>query len=287
MKLACVLLNYNDVDTTIEAICNAEKIEKINNIIVVDNCSPDGDYQLLKAYANERVHVYKTDHNGGYGFGNNYGIAMAKEMASTHVIIANPDVTFDAACVDELMFLFEKYKKCAVAAPCTLYRGKYCFSRLPSVKEVIVESSSIHNKLFGRTTEYTGKIIDLDYVVCDEVVGAMLAIDIEKLGLPIYDEKMFLYCEEWVLGVKAKKAGYQTIVSTKAEYFHSLSHSIDSEYHGLYKKRKLSNKSKLYYLQEYLGVDRMGLFFARLWFQIVLLEAFVMDMINKICDSKN
>lgn len=281
MKISCVILNYNDAPTTVEAINRAKEIDDIAYVIVIDNCSPDGDYESLSKQGGGKVFVYKTTYNGGYGYGNNYGLTISKKMGATHVIIANPDVSFDESCVSALKQVFKKNADCAVAAPCTYFRGKPCFSKLPTVKEVLLESSSIHNRLFGRTTEYELNDNTANEIVCEVVVGAMLAIDVTKLKLPIYDEKMFLYCEEWVLGTKAREAGYTTIVSLNADYIHLLSHSINASYNSLYKKRKLSNKSKLYFIANYFHVEGIKYALCKIWFKGILVEAKVIDLVKK------
>lgn len=280
MKFSCVLLNYNDAATTIGAIEKAKAMESIDYVVVVDNCSPNGDYEKLSQYADDKVLVYKTTHNGGYGFGNNYGMLRSEELGITHVVIANPDVSFNEKCIEELQRIFRLNPNCAVCAPCTYYRGKPCFSKLPTAKEILMESSSIHNRLWGRTTEYVTDHSKKE-VICDEVVGAMLAIDITKLKPPIYDENMFLYCEEWVLGIKAKEAGYVTMVTLNATYTHTLSHSIDSSYDGLYKKRKLSNCSKLYYISHYLNIGGIRYNMYKIMFGLILVEARILDVLNK------
>ncbi len=283
MIISCVLLNYNDAKETIAAITRAQNISEIKYIVVVDNCSPNGSYSLLKGYSSENVIVIETDHNGGYGYGNNIGLLKSKELGATHAIIANPDVVFDKDCVKGLVDIFEKYPQCAVAAPCTYFRGKPCFSKLPSFKEVLLESSSIHNHLMGRFTEYTDINADsFGIQVCDEVVGAMLAIDINKIELPVYDERFFLYCEEWVLGTKVKKLGYKTMVNTNVTYEHKISHSIDQKYQGFYTKRKLSNRSKLLFVKYYLHVNIFKQVIAKIFLSLTLIEAVMLDTMHKL-----
>ena len=42
MKLATVILNYNDAQTTIGAVRRIDGFSCIDHIVIVDNASPDG-----------------------------------------------------------------------------------------------------------------------------------------------------------------------------------------------------------------------------------------------------
>lgn len=280
MRLACVLLNYNELSLTLDAITRAKQIDEIEAIIVIDNCSPKEDFEVLKNLANEKIKVFKTNHNGGYGFGNNTGIKIAADLGFSHAVVANPDVIFDSQCIQKTLKVFSSFPKCGIAAPVTFYRGKPCFSRLPTPKELLLESSSLYTRIYGKKTEEQ-IVAGTDIQRCDEVVGAMLIVDIKKMLHCLYDERFFLYCEELVLGYKMKEMHYETYVVTDVSYIHQLSKSIDNEYHGLYEKRKISNRSKLMYLKYYLKVSGGILFLSKIWFLVLLLEAKLIDIFKE------
>ena len=71
---AIILLNYNDYKTVIEYINLIKNYNAIDRIVIVDNCSPDGSYEILKKYESDKISVIQTDKNKGYAYGNNYGI---------------------------------------------------------------------------------------------------------------------------------------------------------------------------------------------------------------------
>ena len=96
MSIAIIVLNYNDYETTIKYINFVKNYSLINNIIVVDNCSTNNSYEKLKVYESGKIDVIKSDKNGGYAYGNNYGIKYAKDKYnSDYLIISNPDVFFE------------------------------------------------------------------------------------------------------------------------------------------------------------------------------------------------
>ena len=102
-SVACVILNYNDAKTTISLVKKIEEYESIDYIIVVDNCSTDDSLVKLETLSNSKVKICESPKNGGYGFGNNFGVQCAKDCYSAkYALIANPDVEFDADLVDTL-----------------------------------------------------------------------------------------------------------------------------------------------------------------------------------------
>lgn len=282
MKMACIILNYNDAEMTCKAVQVARDTNEYECIIVVDNCSRDQDYHKLIGIQNEHTILIRSNKNGGYGSGNNLGLRKAITMGMTHAVIVNPDVSYSGACVAEIKKVFNEKNDCGVVAPKLAYRDRLCFSKLPSAREVVLESSSLYLKLFGRSTTYPKEYYaEKDIVECEVVVGAMLAVDLQKIKDCFYDERFFLYGEEWVLGYKMREHGYKTYGLLNVEYNHMLSHSIDQEYSGFSRRRKLSNNSRKLYLKYYLNVSKPYYCLADFVLWILLLEAKAIELIRK------
>ena len=76
VRLSCVILNYNDAETTEKLVKQIADYNVLHQIIVVDNASTDDSLERLKKLEADqpgRLHVLSADHNGGYGSGNNLG----------------------------------------------------------------------------------------------------------------------------------------------------------------------------------------------------------------------
>ena len=107
-KCVCVILNYNDAETTVSLVEQIRGYDCLSHILVVDNCSTDDSWEKLKAISyTDKVIALRTDHNGGYGYGNNFGVRYAHDvLGARQVLIVNPDVIFSEecvlACLDEL-----------------------------------------------------------------------------------------------------------------------------------------------------------------------------------------
>lgn len=118
LTTVCVILNYNDSKTTISLLSNIQYFQELDYIVIVDNKSTDDSYEQLKQYSNEKVHLILTERNGGYGYGNNFGIWYSyNHLGATEVLIANPDVIFSAECVKALKSALLEKKDCAIVAP--------------------------------------------------------------------------------------------------------------------------------------------------------------------------
>ena len=94
MRIAVVILNYNDKKNTIRLAKDLDSYETINKIIVVDNCSPNNDWEELKELNNNKIDVIKSDKNGGYSYGNNIGLNYleSKYGLFDYIIISNTDI---------------------------------------------------------------------------------------------------------------------------------------------------------------------------------------------------
>ena len=91
MKNACVIVNYNDADTTLSQIRRIRTFRNIDAVVVVDNCSTDDSVPRLKDAVSGNLFLVVSERNGGYGAGNNLGVRYASEiLRAEHVLIANP-----------------------------------------------------------------------------------------------------------------------------------------------------------------------------------------------------
>lgn len=95
-KIGLVILNYNDYKTTIELCNKIKNYDSIYKIVIVDNLSTDDSFINLKTLESYKIDVIKTDKNGGYSYGNNYGAFYLIDRYKIDILfIANPDVEFD------------------------------------------------------------------------------------------------------------------------------------------------------------------------------------------------
>lgn len=260
-KICLIVLNYNDAETTIKFINNVKSYKNIDHVIVVDNSSTDNSFVELKIYESDKIRVIKTDKNGGYSYGNNFGINYALKMFSPkYIIISNPDVRFDEEIINPMLQAYKKGSQVALVSPRMEYpNGKRAIVawKLPDWKDNIIFLFNFLNKIYYRLTLYSEKELAGDESFVDVLPGSFFMADVDKLKeIGYFDEETFLYCEEIILSYRLKQAGYKCVLLNNHIYIHDHSVSINKSYNSIIKKYKLLINSIDIYNRKYLKVSR-------------------------------
>lgn len=285
-KISLIVLNYKDYDTTSKFIDHIKGFEKIQNIVVVDNRSQDGSYEKLLKYSNEKIHVIESDKNGGYSYGNNYGIKYAIENFNCdYIIVSNPDIVFEKDIIDRMIKFYNDNKEEKIG----IVTGKMIDKentptawKLPTINNDIMLSSSIVTKIFGNPCNYKKNELDGIINEVDAITGAFFMIPsklIEKVNF--LDEDVFLYCEEIILAKKIKKLGYKNIVLGDITFIHDHSVSINKSISSKVKQHKILFDSKLIYHTKYNQVSKLELNMLKLSFKLGLIEKSIIYNLKK------
>lgn len=282
MNISCIILNYNDPETTIGLVNSIVNYEILDSIVIVDNCSTDDSVSRLQALAGGKVHVITTEKNGGYGYGNNHGIRYAHGVLhASHVLIANPDVKVTEECIQAMKDSFLKISRLGVAAAVTRDgTGEVALSswRINGLLGDLLDTGLITRRIFAPwlndRPELKADSEKERYVYVDAVLGSLFMADMNALmECGLYDEEVFLYYEEKILGFQMKKKGYGTILLLNQSYIHLHSVSINKNVKSILKKQAILHKSKLHYYKNYLGINR---------FQECLVRAFLAFLMAEI-----
>ncbi len=282
MNISCIILNYNDPETTISLVHSILNYKTLDSIVIVDNCSTDDSALRLQALAGGKVHVISTERNGGYGYGNNQGIRYAHgTLHASHVLIANPDVKVTEECIQAMKDSFLKISRLGVAAAVTRDgTGEVALSswRLNGLVGDLLDTGLITRRIFASwlndRPELKADFKKERYVYVDAVLGSLFMADIHALmECGLYDEEVFLYYEEKILGFQLKKKGYGTVLLLNQSYVHLHSVSINKNVKSILKKQAILHKSKLHYYKYYLGINR---------FQECLVRAFLAFLMAEI-----
>ena len=100
MKVCFLILHYNEIELTKKAVESIVKMSGEREIVIVDNCSPNGTgEELVKLYDNNdsdvNIHVLLNKENGGFAKGNNVGYTFIKNNIPTDFVVAlNNDIQF-------------------------------------------------------------------------------------------------------------------------------------------------------------------------------------------------
>lgn len=287
-KINCVILNYNDAETTEKLVKNICGYDCLHQIVVVDNASTDDSLVRLKLLEDSKVIVISAESNGGYGAGNNLGAEYSfQKSGADHIIIANPDTMFTESCVKEMSRVLGRHSDVGVIAA-SMEDAAYGTQRngwpLQGFMGALLSMGPVSRRLFRRWLTYPESYFkDKKAVYVGGVHGSMLMIErgafIDCGG---YDEKIFLYQEEAVLATRMKKAGYRTVLLLNQNYQHEHSASIGKTYQGQMERQKLRHDSVMYYFKEYLHLNPVQEVFARCWFSVILLEIYLAGILKFI-----
>lgn len=279
-RVSCVILNYNDASTVKTLVRKIYAYPVFHSIILVDNCSTDNSLEQLQNLTgeSEKITVLSASHNGGYGAGNNVGIRYAyQELQADYVMIANPDVDFSENLVLRLLRIFERHPDLGAASACMqdpVFGKQRNGWPLFGFWRELARCGPLCRRVFKSFLEYPETYFQgKKAVYVDAVHGSLLMVDARKMmGFGGYDEGLFLYQEEAVLGCRMYNAGWRSALLLTDSYSHLHSASISRTYQDVWERQKLRNKSCMYYYQHYLKINHIQELAAKLFFQIVHLE---------------
>lgn len=281
MKTAVIILNYNAEEDTIKYVNEIKNYNSIDTIIVVDNFSQNAD--KIFSLKSDKIHVIRTEKNGGYSYGNNFGLKYLDSLNEKYdyVVISNPDVEVSeeafAACFEEL----EKNENTGICSP-RMYnkdgnpiRRSSWKIRTPAID--MASSTRITEillyKLF-KSGEYKKEEFLQPRLRVEAVTGAFFVIRhdlFKKCGY--FDENVFLFYEEDILAKKIKDLNFEAYSLNNVGFKHFESSTIDKIF-SYWGKIKRLQKSKMYYQKTYNNINMFQVFLFNIlnfWRKIELL----------------
>lgn len=293
MKINCVIVNYNDGDTAAALVSRIRGFKILEGIVVVDNASVDDSWQKLKALEEEdgNIAVVRGERNGGYGYGNNLGVEYAARVNhATHVVICNPDVEFTEHVLLSMSRIFKGHPDVGAAAPVMedmQYGGLGRGWRLHGFAGELLSMGPVSRRLFGKVLNYPESYYKGKKAVCvDAVHGSMLMVDVEAfLECGGYDEKIFLYQEEAVLAWRMRANGWRTVLLLTETYIHRHGTSIAKSCKSQLQRQNMRHESLMYYMKNYLHINRAETAAARLWFAGIFAEIRVAAAAEAVFDK--
>lgn len=264
MKIAMIILNYNSEQDTVRLVNEIKEFDLLNKIIVVDNLSTTDNFDNLKKLENDKIDIIMSERNGGYSYGNNYGIKHMESLNDTYdyVIISNPDIHIEEEAIKTTIEFLEKNEKVAIAAPKMLDKEKKHIRRsawkirTPGIDMVnSTRTTQILLHPIFKSGEYSEDDYEKDVLEVEVISGAFFIIKYNVLKeIEFFDENVFLFYEEDILASKIKKLGYKICSLNNINFEHFESNSIDKAL-SYYKKMKRLQLSKMYYQKTYNNIN--------------------------------
>lgn len=231
------------------------------NILVVDNDSPNDSYKYLVDNLKniKNVEVIKSEKNGGYAYGNNYGLRHIKDKEFDFVIISNNDILLDdEQLIYKLTCEYNKLKSPAFIAPAMKNNDKVSKNtawKIPSLKDDIYSTLRVSRLILNTNILY--KLDGKSTLKVDCLPGSFF---ISKKNIfydiGLYDEKTFLYGEERIIAYKVKQCKLQSYLVQS--YEHYTSQTISKEVVSSQMMRYLFS-SRYYFHKTYRNVSQFKL----------------------------
>lgn len=242
-----IILNYNSAEDTVICVNQLIGFGADFHIIVVDNCSSDRSISILHDHfdSTKNVTILRAEKNGGYSAGNNLGIKYAiKTFKSNFIGIVNPDVIIpDLKVIYRMITVLKHSTNIAVVGASAIdadgiYNPNNSGWNIPSGTQLVMNHFLLNKR---KLTSVCWNIIGEYVAKVDCVAGCFFIAKADALNqVGFLDEKVFLYNEENILGIKLKKAGYTEGIVLDQFYYHN--HRRNNSYIPFCKK-VLSTKS--------------------------------------------
>lgn len=240
LQVSIIIVNYNTpqlvIDCVNSIVNNSSGIDY--EIIVVDNHSIDNSIEYLSK--DSRIHLIVSPKNGGFGYGNNLGMRVAK---GKYFFLLNSDTLLR----NNALKLFFDYAEghgirtlygCYLEGDDGTYRGSFHYFPALTIRAFL-------KRYFYKQSyipDYTDKEVEC-------ICGADMFIPrmaIEECGG--FDENIFLYGEEGELQLRLAKAGYKRMLISSPKIVHlEGKSSLMND-----KMSKIRRESHLYVLKKYM-----------------------------------
>lgn len=214
-KLSIIIVTYNsqkDILNCLKSIFETSDIDrKFLECIIVDNSSIEVFSQtknLVTENYGDEIMLFHNSKNGGYGQGNNIGIAMA---SADTVCIVNPDVLFLKPMFKEALNTFKTEKDLAMIGGKQFGGENISFWIRPEFDFFILTAP--FSKILNKLDIYLQNFFYLS--------GALLFMDKKKIEeINCFDESFFMYCEETDITKRLLNKGYKTKYIKEFKYHH-------------------------------------------------------------------
>lgn len=285
MKVAIIIVNFNNEDETTSYVEKIAKFNIINKIVVVDNMSTTiGAFEKLKKLEEniDKVSVIASDKNGGYSYGNNFGMKFLntdekeKNEKYDYIIVSNSDIDVEAKAVENTIKVLEENKDVAIAAPRMFYKNdvparRSSWKRRTPFRDM-VHSTRLTEILFLKVLkngEYTSSDYEKEMLEVEAIAGSFFVIKNDIFEKVNYlDDKVFLFYEEDILGKKISDLGYKIISLNTEKFIHYESQTIGKVY-NYFAKTRLLYKSRMYYQKTY---NKIGIVSRLIFFLLYILR---------------
>ena len=280
--IGMVIVNYNDYKTTKRLLDNIKDYKILKEIVVVDNKSTDNSLEELRKLKSKKITIIDSGNNKGYSYALNVGCKyLIDKYKSLNIVISNSDIVIESELDIKDLNSYISPKNVIVGPTIIqgndLNRGFKIPSPWQDIKQNIV---FFGKRVLAKELSYPDNYYHKDISKVDTVSGCFFMIaskHLEEMGY--FDENVFLYYEENIMGIKTKRLGKNIIVVNNVDVIHDHSVSIDKSLKRI-KKYDILKTSQEYFEKTYNSASKIELFFLKAFrylTRILLLIKYVVD----------
>jgi GT2 family glycosyltransferase len=235
MDASIVIINYNTFDLTSDCIHSVIQLTSGGSyeIILVDNASTQCyPQEFLKEFPH--LTLVKSEVNGGFAYGNNLGIQVAK---GDYILLLNSDTILKEDSVFKCLNYLKAYKGAAVAGCRMISPGggvQYTARKFRGIKWELLDLFRFIPMMMSykkRSRLMLGKYFKCDEnVECDWVNGAFLMFEkkiLDQLPGHKLDDRFFMYGEDQLWCEQIRNLGYRVVFYAGTTIIHIGSASTD------------------------------------------------------------
>lgn len=185
-------------------------------IIIVDNGSTDGTFELIKngkpGGFSGKIKLVRNKTNRGFAPALNQAIYLSQ---SDYILITNDDVIFDPPCLNELVALSESDPTVGITTGKMFFRN---LSAQAGTKRMAFSGFKVNLWLGYQPYDEKGKNTIRDI---DVATGGCMLIKrsvLKKVGL--FDEKYFFCGEDYDFSFRVRYSGFKVLYNPKAVLWH-------------------------------------------------------------------
>lgn len=284
-KVCLIVLNYNDFQNTIRLVNFARDYDSINHIVIVDNCSTNNSFEVLTNIVSKNIELIKTEKNGGYGYGNNFGANYCiNKFNPSYLLFANPDTFFENSLIHKFTNHFRMDNSIGlITSIAKLNNDNYQTPiawKIPTSFQYTFLSSKIISKIFNINKYKSSFFKNKKSVFVECVSGSLIMIKSSVyINTGGYDENIFMYGEETLMGHKIKILGYRTLLLLDDFYIHLHDYNQNRNINEI--QRKNTFKSRKYIVTNYLSKSIFSKYLCLILFWLFELEHKIIGILKR------
>ena len=198
-------------------------------VIMVDNASSDDSVSFVEEQF-PSVKILRNKRNIGFSRSNNRGV---KESSGEYIFLLNPDTITDPQCIARLVKEMERHSEIGICGAKMLmeYERKVINSIGHNVNRIFYGWDrgcfELDKGLYNETFEVPS--------VCN---GAALYRREIFNDIGLFDERLFVYCDDLDYGIRANLCGYKVVAVPSAKVYHKINIRIENPRHHEFEEHR-------------------------------------------------